>query len=220
MKEVHPFTIPDQALALTLNGQLANPASLEERAKQHTKHIAVDGGLRYYLIWGIIPDLIFGDGDSTPQSLAKSYASIPNISLPRHKDDSDFAIALNHVKQKESVSRITIFAGTGRRIDHTLLNLITAKSCNLPLFFESDCDISFFITEPSSIIAPKGTTLSLTPFPQALGVSSSGLKWELQKQDLNQDFFSLSNITQTDRVDIDLKEGCLLVTAQSSLSPS
>lgn len=84
--------------------------------------LCADSGLRLCGRMQRIPDLVLGDFDS----LGAVPKSLPHITAPAEKDDTDTLLAV-----REALSRgfrdIRIYGAFGGRLDHTLANLQTLQ---------------------------------------------------------------------------------------------
>src|SRR3989344_5885392 len=109
--------------ALIANGHIDFPNVLKPIILKHQRIVAIDGGLEQCHKMGIEPHLIVGDFDSCSEELLKHYPSIPKISLPQEKDETDLEVAMNH-EFKQGAEEITLFAAWGKRIDHSLTNAL------------------------------------------------------------------------------------------------
>lgn len=212
MLSINPLHIPKKSIQLTLNGHIDNIKLLQKRIQAHSIHIAVDGGLKHLDKVNITPNAWVGDGDSSYEDLLLRYPNLIKEYHPKDKDDTDFNLAISYSKKNFFFEKMTIFAGVGGRIDHCLSNLFTAASAKLPIFFETETDITFFCNESIEIKTRPGQTISLMPLSPCTHVSTKGLKWELKHKNLNSSFFSLSNEALSDKVCISKEEGLLAVT--------
>ena len=111
------------------------PAGLEPKAGDWV--IAADGGYRALRALGLRADLVVGDFDSLGER-----PDHPNVmTLPREKDDTDMAVALE-VGVKRGYRTFRLYGGTGGRIDHTLANLqcltwLSRRGCRGELYGEN-----------------------------------------------------------------------------------
>lgn len=87
--------------------------------------IAADGGLDYLKNQKISPELIIGDFDSV--EVKPSGENI--ITLPAEKDDTDMIAAIR-IAMEKGYRNFFLYAGTGRRVDHTLANIQTLAFLN------------------------------------------------------------------------------------------
>lgn len=81
--------------------------------------ICADGGVDIAKTYGIRPDCVIGDFDSTNTS---DRLDCLYITLPSEKDLTDTEAAINHAIEL-GITDITIYGGIGGRLDHTLGNI-------------------------------------------------------------------------------------------------
>ena len=210
--------------AIIANGSIEALSKLLPSISSHDRIIAVDGGLIYCHEANITPDLLVGDFDSCPPSLLASYQQIPRIKLDPDKDRTDLEVAIEEELRreqdisghagrtlKEDSARITLFGAWGRRIDHSLANaLILGRHPNI-LRLQTETELAFAIQGTAHLECQIGQTLSLIPlYGPAKGISTSGLKWELNRRTLDQNFIGISNICLKKEISISILEGSLL----------
>ena len=100
----------------------------------YDKVFAVDKGLEYVDVLGLIPDLIIGDFDTVNPALLEKYdndikSGSINANIIKHpvkKDETDTELALQCSVDKGALS-ITMLGATGTRLDHVLANLSFLK---------------------------------------------------------------------------------------------
>lgn len=100
------------------------------RTLSFDKVFAVDKGLEYAGILGIIPDAVMGDFDTVKPDVLQKYKSMVedgfgNVYLeqyPEKKDATDTELAVQYAITCLP-DDITILGATGNRIDHLLMNL-------------------------------------------------------------------------------------------------
>lgn len=197
-------------IAIVANGTLHQPELMRERIATFPYVIAADGGLENCHKMGVIPNLIIGDLDSAPQELLKQYSSVKTLKYPREKDKTDLEIAVEKAIDTGAVN-IVIFAALEKRIDHSLYNLNLLRRHPTRLSIESEFESVFVVDRPTTAACAAGSTISLLPlFGPVEGISSKGLKWELNNQTLDHHFMSISNICLENSFYIDLKTNVLL----------
>lgn len=204
--------------ALIANGAGISKKTFLSQIQQHSRIIAVDGGLAQCYEMGIIPHLLVGDLDSAPTELVKKYSSVPRLLLPRDKDQTDLEVAIEH-ERREGSSQIILFGAWGKRIDHSLTNaLILGRYPNL-MKLETETEVLFAIHDKTHISCKAGQTLSLIPlYGKATGVSTWGLKWELVKGTLDYMFIGISNICLNEQVTISVDHGLLLCCLEKNFT--
>jgi thiamine pyrophosphokinase len=199
------------SVALVANGAMNDYLFLASLVKTYDKCFAVDGGLIHCQAMGIHPDLIIGDWDSIPAELLASYADVPAARFPVDKDLSDLELALEVALHCQSVEKIGLFGATGKRIDHTMVNLQLLRRFPTKLVIETETETIFSLKGDRRFECFPGQTLSLVPMgPRAQGVTTKGLKWELTNASLDSHFFSLSNVCLGSYFDIFIAEGNLI----------
>jgi thiamine pyrophosphokinase len=199
----------DTSSALIANGHFEDLLFLAPSIKTHSRIVAVDRGLIYCKQLGITPDLIVGDFDSVPRSLLDEYAHIPSIALPKEKDETDLEIALEH--ELEISQKVTLFGALGKRIDHTLTNLLIALRYPERVVIETEQEIVFAIQGNVDIPMTIGQTISLLPINGPVtGITTRGLQWELANRTLDASFIGISNVCLQTPVQISIQQGILL----------
>lgn len=174
--------------------------------------IAADRGFDSLMAYGVTPDLAVGDFDSlghTPDH--------PNvIQLPVEKDDTDMMFALRRGLE-QGYRRFVLLGGVGGRLEHTLGNLqildwLTTQGAQ-----------GFLAGEKTIATALRGSTMN---FPASMsgplsvfcnsglakGVTLSGLKYELNGQELSGSFpLGVSNQFAGQPATVSVAEGSLLL---------
>jgi thiamine pyrophosphokinase len=199
-----------QTVALIADGQIDSLEKLRPSILRHQRIVAVDGGLAYCQKLGIRPHLIVGDFDSCPPELLSSYSEVPQIVLEKEKDETDLEAAINE-ETKRGARSLTLFGAWGRRIDHSLGNLLLLTRHPGKIAMETEKELLFAIDRKVSFAAHVGQTLSLIPINgPVLGITTKGLKWELNDRKMDQNFFGISNICLKTEVEISVEKGCLV----------
>jgi thiamine pyrophosphokinase len=160
--------------------------------------IAVDGGLNYCTVLEVEPDLILGDFDSVGKEqkevLLELQKQIPDrvIALKPEKDDTDMLAALK-MGLEYGYTAFQIYAATGGRLEHTIANI----QC---LLFLKNRDAVGYIMDGNGMIfvmqneevkfrnTLEGYLSIFSLGKEANGVSIKGMKYELEKTTLTNDF--------------------------------
>lgn len=195
-------------IAIIGNGEIRNPAILKKLLSGYSKFIAADGGANNCLILGITPDLIIGDLDSiTPETL-QAFAHVPTKKFPCDKDFTDLELA---VREAEDAENITLFCATGSRADHSLANIYLLAQFPNRILIETEEETIGAFQKKIILNCTPGQTLSLIPMGNpAVGVTSKGLKWELNQATLDTHFLSISNVCLANSVFLSLDSGTLV----------
>jgi thiamine pyrophosphokinase len=197
-------------IALIANSKITHYSLIKPKILQHEQVIAVDGGLNHCHRMQITPNLIIGDLDSAEKGLIEQYSTVPTKTFPKDKDHSDLELGIIHCLEMKSV-RITLFGALENRMDHSLSNLYLLTRYPSIDTIESDHETIFCITGSHEFHCQPDQCISLIPLGEPCsGVSTSGLKWELNNQTLDKEFFSLSNVCLKSTFSIDVKKGTLL----------
>ena len=193
---------------LLLNGKA--PKSFP-KLEDYSLICATDGALATLKSNGIEPDLVFGDFDSLEAIPEKT-----EILLTPDQDFTDFekTLALLH---ESGYQNIDVFGASGEEQDHFLGNLHVALAWKdkLQLTFFDDYGNYRFIPNQFEMDDVLNKTISLFPFPKTVGITSSGLEFELNKIDLELGIrVGTRNRAIRNRVQIEFSEGNLLVFIQ------
>lgn len=148
--------------------------------------VAADSGFDHAAGLGLEVDLIIGDMDSVSSEGAVSRTA--RISHPADKDQTDLELALRHVAAHESVQRIVVVGGFGGRFDHTAVNLgLLAADWleTLDLEWIAGAAKCHVIRDVRRIHGDPGEIISLVPVGgDAIGITTKGMKWALDNEDL------------------------------------
>ena len=202
-------------IAVIANGQIHDDTIIFEKLKLFDTIIAADGGANHCLHLGITPDLIMGDFDSITSQAMEFYANVPKMQFKKDKDETDLELVIKHAFLK-GANNVTLFAATGNRVDHALVNLALLSRYPAKLFIETEDQTILALDETVAFNSfkintfPQQTISFLPLLNKVEGVTSTGLKWELNNAILNENFFSISNICLTSETSISIKKGKLL----------
>ncbi len=184
--------------------------------------VAADGGALKAELLGLAPDVVVGDLDSlSPATVERLRAGGTEVQLhPRAKDASDTQLALAEAVRR-GASRLIIVGGLGgRRVDHSLANLLLPTLPDL-----AGCDVVLLDGATSvrviggdapaavELTGRRGDIVSLLPLtPTVEGVTTDGLHYPLAGEPLLQGSSrGLSNVMEADRAAIRTRAGRLAV---------
>ena len=178
--------------------------------------IAADSGGDHADELGLEVDLIIGDFDScSTKAIEKANEA---RKFPTDKDVTDLELALAATIEK-GLSSVTIITSARGRFDHTFGNIIVASSnrwhdLEIDLFIDNS--YAKIIRNDTKLIGAPSDTLTLFAMGgTAFGITSKGLKWELDGIDLSVGSgLGISNEFTTNEVEIHLDEGTI-VSVQS-----
>jgi thiamine pyrophosphokinase len=141
---------------------------------------ATDAAYNFLKKHHITPDLITGDFD-TPFHISNE---IEVIQTP-NQDLTDFDKILQILSDK-GYKNIDVFGASGKEQDHFLGNLHTAICWknNLNIKFIDNYGTYFLAGNFAQLSNCKGKIISLIPFPKATNITTKGLQYSLEKEDL------------------------------------
>lgn len=194
-------------VALFLNGQ--TPKRFPD-FKQFAAIYCTDGSYSYLAKNKIVPDVVSGDFDSIDENIFPENIEI--IETP-DQNFTDFEKALQIIIQRK-FTEVYVYGGSGMEHDHFLGNLTTGlkykRKINLVFFDDYSC---YFFSEKETILEGyRNRVISLYPFPKAKGISTTGLKYVLENEDLDQQKrVGIRNEGISDKIIITYKSGELLL---------
>lgn len=197
------------------NGEVC-PSDLKRDFKDAELLIAADGGYRHFQSLEVLPDLLIGDLDSTPEEVQVSWEKrgVTIIRHPEDKDQTDLELALLYA-DKRGAAQILVYGAVGGRLDMTLSNLL------LLAHPEVSADLTFLCGDQEVKLIPRGQSLtiqgkpgdrvSLIPLgPGTSGISTVNLKYPLDQDELAFGLTrGISNVMDADHAEISLEEGLL-----------
>ena len=190
---------------LLLNGE--KPKSLPKLDDYHLI-CTTDGAYSYLKKHNITPDFISGDFDS----ITELPDHIETIHTP-NQDFTDFDKILQILYDKGFVN-IDVFGASGEQQDHFLSNLHTAIKWKkkLKLTFLDNYQRYFLADKKTVIHNCKGKIISLIPFPKAKKISTKGLVYPLEKENLSlQKRIGTRNKASENKVNITFRSGNLFI---------
>jgi thiamine pyrophosphokinase len=109
------------------NGVYGDPQWYSRQSGNFDRVFCADGGANQARLLGITPDLLLGDMDSVapPERKRLQAAGVDLQQFPATKDFTDTDLALEQAVA-QGATEITVWGGTGSRLDHTLANICSA----------------------------------------------------------------------------------------------
>lgn len=188
--------------------------------------IAVDNGFKYCLQQSLKPDYVIGDFDSLEGEYRELIDSLEEeycIKLPKEKDDTD-TIAAVRLGLKLGYKSFHIYGAMGgRRMEHTLANLQTL------LYIKNQGANGYLLDDNSMVMVLQNEKVTLNETGpgylslfamggSAKGVSISGMKYNLDKAQIDSDFpIGISNEFIGEYPTIEVEKGSLLAVLRWTL---
>lgn len=211
----------DKCLIILSYYENRDRAQLLDAAEDADYIICADGGADIACEYGIMPDCVIGDFDST--SMDDRFDCL-YITYPAEKDLTDSEACLLHAVEKE-YDDITIFGGIGGRLDHTLGNISLLSE-----FYSNDRSIKF-ADSSNSISLLRNGSVEILPSAyykyfsivslddHADGVSIAGAKYPLDSIRLERaSTLGISNEIADDMAVVTVRDGALLIIRSSDNS--
>ena len=200
-----------KSILIIANGEPPRDTLIKKLVDKSDCIIAADGGSNFCYKKNIYPHFIIGDLDSIDPETISHFKDAEVIRLAE-QNTHDLDKAITFAKTFKPVV-IRIVAAFGRRLDHSIANL---------LFLQSDSDqviLEFFddqgqltaISCDQTINLPIGQTVSLFSFLPVYGLSLRGFKYSLHNKDFPKGFNGLSNTIAADDAQISIKKGLLFL---------
>ena len=208
--------------AVFLNGAPDSPGLIQTVARRADLVVAADGGARYALDAGVIPDLVVGDMDSLGEDLAREVER-RGASLERHhvrKDKMDGHLAVLAARERGATVADLLCAAGGRfgalfAVPHILL---AAERIGLRSTAVADWG-RMFVIEARSLTVEGEPRDAVSIFPlsgQATGVTLEGLAYPLEDARLEPgDTLGFHNELTGRKARIGVREGTLLVVHET-----
>ena len=150
--------------------------------------IACSDGAFHYLKDKNFPleklDFISGDFDSHLGSDEAIYHD--RFIFTPDQDKTDFHKSLEII-QERGITAVDVYGGSGGEMDHFLGNLTVAFLFKEALKITFYDEFSTYFFAPKSLVLEnvKGKTISLYPFPLTENITTKGLNWPLNNENLD-----------------------------------
>jgi thiamine pyrophosphokinase len=208
--------------AIFLNGSPDSRGLVRHVSEHADLVVAADGGARYALEAGVVPDLVVGDMDSLGEDLLRKVERRGSL-LERHpvrKDKMDGHLAVLSARDRGATAADLLCAVGGRlgailAVSHILL---AAERIGLQCKVVSD-HVLMFVIEAGSRTVQGAPQDSVSIFPlagPAAGVTLEGMEYPLENATLEPgDTIGFHNELIGDEARISVGEGVLLVVHET-----
>ena len=177
--------------------------------------IACTDGAFHYLKEKNFPleklDFISGDFDSHSGKDETVYDE--KFIYTPDQDKTDFQKALEIIEEK-GINEVHVYGGSGGEMDHFLGNLSVAFLFKerLKITFYDEFSTYFFSPKHFILENVKDKMISLYPFPETKNLTTKGLEWTLNNENLNlQNRIGTRNCAIENTVEIDFEAGELII---------
>ena len=174
----------------------------------------VDGGSNSINSYNISPTFLIGDLDSVNVD-DKKLPKNCKVIFKDNQDESDLEFAVKYIiKNIKNIKEITIINALGLRLDHTINNIIFLNSIpnKIKTKMIGKNEELYLVRNNLILNNVLNKTLSILPITNIKGLTTSGLKWELNNFNTKFGFVGgISNICLKDNINISLKSGKVLV---------
>jgi len=193
------------------NGEPPSAALVEELLKSADLVVAADGGADKALAYGVSVDAVVGDLDSVS---ANARSVLPESAFHRvtATDRSDMEKAVEFCIDRGAESVDFVGAGGGRA-DHALANLsvLTLFRGRARVRLIDDLFEVSLVDREATVDAPVGTVVSLVALGTCRGVTTRGLRWDLDDATLTFGTHGIHNEVAVPPATVLVHEGDLLL---------
>jgi thiamine pyrophosphokinase len=204
-------------IVIFANGLMPGLEPVRDLLRKDDFLIGVDGGARYIMALGLMPNFVIGDLDSlTEDELYElGSADVRVDQYPANKDETDLELAIQYALQL-NFSSIIVVAALGGRTDQTIGNISLLTDLivsNVDIRFDDGVEELFFCQNQSQVQGRIGDVVSLIPWNgDVSGVVTTGLKWTLRSETLfSYKTRGISNEMIDETAAIQIKSGLLLI---------
>ena len=212
---------PARLAVVFLAGVYEEPAYHRGWAAAADLVVAADGGARFLLDAGVLPDLAVGDFDSlSPEGVAGLEAA--GVELVRHpvrKDQTDGELAVEEARRR-GAGELVLAGGIGA-LDHTLGHLAVLRrqeAAGVPARLVAPRLTVRVAAAPAEVVldAPPGVRVSLVPLGTDAVVTLTGLSYPLVRGTLPADAcLGLGNSVARRGAGIRVHEGVVAVLVET-----
>lgn len=175
-----------------------------------SKIVCCDGSTGALVRYGLEPWAIVGDMDSISPELYKKYSEHTYKDDNQETNDLTKAVKWCH---RQGISEITILGATGRREDHSIgnISLLAKYSDFINVQMVTDTGIFMPFNKSCVIKTVTGQQISVFALSTETEITSSGLKYQLDKHRLSSWWEATLNEATGGMVKLDFEKGHIIV---------
>lgn len=197
-------------LLIVSNGTIENPEWYSPMAGDFDKIIAADGGADNCMKLNIVPDFIIGDMDSISENAKRAFEGRSEIIHDPDQDKTDLQLAVRLANSLKP-ERIRIIGAIGRRMDHTISNIMALTETEAESEIVDENNIVRVVEDSLEITGRKGDIVSVVALSDVKGLSYEGLKWEVKNRNLPSGWTGICNEMTGVNAKVTLRGGKIVV---------
>ena len=169
--------------------------------------ICADSGYDRAKAFGINPDIVIGDMDST----LEKEIPFEKITYPARKDFTDSELAVNYAKEKD-LDSVLMFGMIGTRMDHSLANISLLSGLKNAVIIDANNEI-YFSDGKFTLSGRIGDTISIIPHKEdVLVAKSKGLDYPLFDTTIKcGTTLGVSNVMTENECEIEIEKGSAFI---------
>jgi thiamine pyrophosphokinase len=215
-----PWSKPDLSLFLILLGGDLTVTTRLQRQISGARVIAADSGMRHAAALGVEPELWIGDFDSSDAALLERYADVPRKTFPPDKAMTDGDLAIDEALARGATRLILAGALGGPRSDHAAhhqMKMLALAEAGIDVFLTTGGEEAWpLLPGKRAFEFAPGTELSIVALEPLIGLSLTGVRWELSGRDVAfGSSLTLSNVAEAAPI-MELDQGRAIVFARIS----
>jgi thiamine pyrophosphokinase len=182
--------------------------------------LAADGGANNLARIGVRAAAVIGDLDSLRPGVRRWLGEERVVHRP-DQDHTDLDKAIAYAIDERAAKRVTVVGAIGGRVDHTVENLALLARFSRRIEIDAWEGRTHIVpvTGATLLATSPGQIVSLLPVGRCERVRTAGLEWSLHDEPL--DLLArtgVANLATSERIEIDLADGCLLVVLHDAAS--
>lgn len=172
--------------------------------------ICCDGAADSLIDFGLVPFAIVGDCDSVNKKIAEKYQD--RLFMDNDQETNDLTKAVKWCSGK-GYNDIVILGATGKREDHTLgnISLLVEYASFVTVKMVTDAGTFYPLLASNKIETQKGQQVSVFSISPDVEITSTGLKYKLDKKKLSNLWTATLNEAEGDSFTLQFEGRPLLV---------